>query len=675
MDPVVWCQDPVGQDPVGVQQDPVDPVVWCQNPVGQDPVGVQLDPVGQDPAVWCQDPVGVQQDPVCQDPVVWCQDPVGQDPVVWSQDPVGQDPVGVQLDPVGQDPAVWCQDPVGVQQDPVCQDPVVWCQDPVGQDPVVWSQDPVEWCQDPVGVQQDPVGQDPVVWCQDPVGQNPVVRCQNPVVWCQDPVVWCQDPVSQNPVVWCQDPVSQNPVVRCQDSVRLLKPSVPPQPARHFQPNEMRTARRPLEATGTLAYISHAVSLQAGKRISAAYLIVLLLLCCSDLSSSKNTADPYGNDGYSHREMAADWIATAADWHNSRQSQQRCNLYDNQPKPSTPVCGLTSLQPLRYNYPQTQLGDNSEKHLATQLGDNSEKHLGTQRGKNSVTKQLGDRWRKPQTTWSWLRASQYWWPQPNKPDANIIRRHKAKANTSCDACNTPPDLLHVLCKQVTTPQHTTTSILMHCLMCAGGSAATRATVGSITVHTGNIRGQAYDYMPYAGATSAAATSSRRRMDPSLGPLGLNLASGLHGEDTTHMQYLGNVTRAELQPRAPRYIEVPQLKRGNQAAVSATIAKHLEKQGTPAIDGVSCTVNKITIDNIDMYMATYGVRVAAKDVPAILTAHETDPVIVDIHSGLKVEEGRMRCITSEAGAAMGSHTTRAYVQIHAMPSLFSCDSNS
>ncbi|KAL6746452.1 hypothetical protein V8C86DRAFT_3120431 [Haematococcus lacustris] len=209
----------------------------------------------------------------------------------------------------------------------------------------------------------------------------------------------------------------------------------------------------------------------------------------------------------------------------------------------------------------------------------------------------------------------------------------------------------------------------------GGSAATRATVGSITVHTGNIRGQAYDYMPYAGATSAAATSSRRRMDPSLGPLGLNLASGLHGEDTTHMQYLGNVTRAELQPRAPRYIEVPQLKRGNQAAVSATIAKHLEKQGTPAIDGVSCTVNKITIDNIDMYMATYGVRVAAKDVPAILTAHETDPVIVDIHSGLKVEEGRMRCITSEAGAAMGSHTTRAYVQIHAMPSLFSCDSNS
>ncbi|KAJ9525164.1 hypothetical protein QJQ45_020716 [Haematococcus lacustris] len=384
---------------------------------------------------------------------------------------------------------------------------------------------------------------------------------------------------------------------------RLLKPSVPPQPARHVQPNEMRTARRPLEATGTLAYISHAVSLQTGKRISAAYLIVLLLLCCSDLSSSKNTADPYGNDGYSHREMAADWIATAADWHNSRQSQQRCNLYDNQPKPSTPVCGLTSLQPLRLNYPQTQLGDNSEKHLATQLGDNSEKH------------------------------------------------------------------------SVTTPQHTTTSKLMHCLMCAGGSAATRATVGSITVHTGNIRGQAYDYMPYAGATSAAATSSRRRMDPSLGPLGLNLASGLHGEDTTHMQYLGNVTRAELQPRAPRYIEVPQLKRGNQAAVSASIAKHLEKQGTPAIDGVSCTVNKITIDNIDMYMATYGVRVAAKDVPAILTTHETDPVIVDIHSGLKVEEGRMRCITSEAGAAMGSHTTRAYVQIHAMPSLFSCDSNS
>ncbi|KAJ9514440.1 hypothetical protein QJQ45_016178, partial [Haematococcus lacustris] len=318
----------------------------------------------------------------------------------------------------------------------------------------LWCQDPVVWYQEPVVRFQDPVGQDPVVRCQDPVGQDLVVCARTLwTLWCQDPVVWFQDPVGQDPV-------------------RLLKPSVPPQPARHFQPNEMRTARRPLEATGTLVYISHAISLQTG-----------------------------------------------------------------------------------------------------------------------------------------------------------------------------------------------------------GSAATRATVGSITVHTGNIRGQTYDYMPYAGATSAAATSSRRRMDPSLGPLGLNLASGLHGEDTTHMQYLGNVTRAELQPRAPRYIEVPQLKRGNQAAVSAIIAKQLEKQGTPAIDGVSCTVNKITIDNIDMYMATYGVRVAAKDVPAILTAHETDPVIVDIHSGLKVEEGRMRCITSEAGAAMGSHTTRAYVQIHAMPSLFSCDSNS
>ncbi|KAL6753759.1 hypothetical protein V8C86DRAFT_2438258 [Haematococcus lacustris] len=153
MDPVVWCQDPVCQDTVGVQQDPVDPV--CQDPVVRD-----QDPVGQDPVVWCQDPV----DPVCQDPVVWCQDPV-----VRCQDPVGQDPV---------DPVVWCQDPV-------CQDPVVWCQDPVGQDPVVWCQnpvcqDPVVWCQDPV----DPVSQDPVVRCQDPVGvqQDPVVRYQDPVV-------------------------------------------------------------------------------------------------------------------------------------------------------------------------------------------------------------------------------------------------------------------------------------------------------------------------------------------------------------------------------------------------------------------------------------------------------------------------------------------------------------
>ncbi|KAJ9512852.1 hypothetical protein QJQ45_029171 [Haematococcus lacustris] len=192
-DPVVWCQDPVGQDPV----------VWCQDPVGQDPV----DPVGvgQDPVGQCQDPVGVQQNPVgvCQDPVgsktlwvcsktlwartlwtLWCQDPV-----VWCQDPVG-----VGQDPVGhcQDPVVWCQDPVG-------QDPV----DPVGQDPVVWCQNPVVWCQDPV----------------DPVGQNPVVRCQDPVGVQQDPVVWCQDPVGQDPVVWCQDPVSHNPVVWYQDPV------------------------------------------------------------------------------------------------------------------------------------------------------------------------------------------------------------------------------------------------------------------------------------------------------------------------------------------------------------------------------------------------------------------------------------------------------------------------
>ncbi|KAL6744920.1 hypothetical protein V8C86DRAFT_3036125, partial [Haematococcus lacustris] len=47
----LWCQDPVvrGQDPV----------VWCLNPVWQDPVAVRQnpDPVGQDPVVRCQDPV------------------------------------------------------------------------------------------------------------------------------------------------------------------------------------------------------------------------------------------------------------------------------------------------------------------------------------------------------------------------------------------------------------------------------------------------------------------------------------------------------------------------------------------------------------------------------------------------------------------------------------------
>ncbi|KAJ9516258.1 hypothetical protein QJQ45_001123 [Haematococcus lacustris] len=90
VDPVVWYQDPVGQDPVVWCQDPVDPVVRCQDPVGQDPVGVQ-----QDPVVRCQDPVvpepcGVVPGPCaartlwtlwCQDPVVRCQDPVSQNPV------------------------------------------------------------------------------------------------------------------------------------------------------------------------------------------------------------------------------------------------------------------------------------------------------------------------------------------------------------------------------------------------------------------------------------------------------------------------------------------------------------------------------------------------------------------------------------------------------------------
>ncbi|KAL6753357.1 hypothetical protein V8C86DRAFT_3169877 [Haematococcus lacustris] len=180
-DPVVWCLNPVGQDPVGVRQDPdpvgQDPVVKCMDPVGvrQDPV----DPVGQDLVVRCQDPVVW-----CQDPVVWCQDPVSQDPVVWCQDPV-----------------VWCQDP----------DPVMWYQDPVGQDTVGVQQDPVVKCQDPVVPGPCGVQQDPVVWGQDPVSQNPVVWCQDPV--CQNPVVRCQDPVGvqQDPVVWYQDPVVPEP--------------------------------------------------------------------------------------------------------------------------------------------------------------------------------------------------------------------------------------------------------------------------------------------------------------------------------------------------------------------------------------------------------------------------------------------------------------------------------
>ncbi|KAJ9531865.1 hypothetical protein QJQ45_022022 [Haematococcus lacustris] len=104
-------QDPVCQNPVGVQQDTVG-----QDPVVPGPCDVVPGPCGQNPVVWCQNPVG-------QDLVVWCQDPV-----VWCQNPVGQDPV---------DPVVWCQDPVS-------QDPVVWCQDPVSHNPVVRYQDPVE---------------------------------------------------------------------------------------------------------------------------------------------------------------------------------------------------------------------------------------------------------------------------------------------------------------------------------------------------------------------------------------------------------------------------------------------------------------------------------------------------------------------------------------------------
>ncbi|KAJ9528966.1 hypothetical protein QJQ45_000529 [Haematococcus lacustris] len=92
-DPVVRDQDPVvpghcgpcgpGSDgevpgPCGEVPEPGGArtlwTLWCQNPV----VMCQ-DPVGQNPVVRCQDPVGVQQDPV---------DPVSQNPVVWCQDPV-----------------------------------------------------------------------------------------------------------------------------------------------------------------------------------------------------------------------------------------------------------------------------------------------------------------------------------------------------------------------------------------------------------------------------------------------------------------------------------------------------------------------------------------------------------------------------------------------------------
>ncbi|KAJ9520649.1 hypothetical protein QJQ45_007531, partial [Haematococcus lacustris] len=151
-DPVVWCLNPVGQNPVGVRQNP-DPVVWCQNPVVQDPVGVQQDPVGPNLVVWCQNPVVLCQDPVGQDPV---------DPVRWYQDPVGQDTVGVQ------------------------QDPVVRCQDPV--------------VPGPCGEVPGPCG-------PEPCGQVPG-PCRT--LWCQNPVVRGQDPVSQNPVVRYQDPVEKD---------------------------------------------------------------------------------------------------------------------------------------------------------------------------------------------------------------------------------------------------------------------------------------------------------------------------------------------------------------------------------------------------------------------------------------------------------------------------------
>ncbi|KAJ9509135.1 hypothetical protein QJQ45_001627 [Haematococcus lacustris] len=181
-DSAVWSQDPVG-----VQQDPEDPVVWCLNPVGQNPVAVRQDP---DPVGVRQNPVAVRQDPVAKRPCRRAAEPCGR---------MSQDPVGVRQNPV-DDPV--CQNPVGVQQDPVCQDPVVRC-----QDPVVWCQDPV--VPGPCGVVPGPCGVVP-----GPCGAR-TLWCQDPVVWCPDPV----DPVDQDPVVWCQDPVSHNPVVWCQDPV------------------------------------------------------------------------------------------------------------------------------------------------------------------------------------------------------------------------------------------------------------------------------------------------------------------------------------------------------------------------------------------------------------------------------------------------------------------------
>ncbi|KAJ9532890.1 hypothetical protein QJQ45_010991 [Haematococcus lacustris] len=141
------------QDPVGVRQNPVAKRPCKQT--SQDPVDVRQNPVatrrrtlwacGRTLTRWCLDPVVWYQDPVGQNPVVRCQDPVGQDLVVWCQDPVvwGQDPVGQNPVVRCQDPVVWCHEPVVWGQDPVDQDPVVWCQDPVSHNPVVWYQDPV----------------------------------------------------------------------------------------------------------------------------------------------------------------------------------------------------------------------------------------------------------------------------------------------------------------------------------------------------------------------------------------------------------------------------------------------------------------------------------------------------------------------------------------------------
>ncbi|KAL6749314.1 hypothetical protein V8C86DRAFT_2851018 [Haematococcus lacustris] len=83
-----------------------DPVVWYQDPVGQDLV------------VWCQDPVVRSRTLWFQDPVVWYQDPVGQDPVVWCQDPVVrcQDPV--VPGPCGEVPGPCEPEPCGVVPGP-----------------------------------------------------------------------------------------------------------------------------------------------------------------------------------------------------------------------------------------------------------------------------------------------------------------------------------------------------------------------------------------------------------------------------------------------------------------------------------------------------------------------------------------------------------------------------